>query len=328
MRRQAHVLVGSLALAASSLAQTSPQSTPPMIPPAGLGVSQDFEPVQGSVQFAGIYHVATGTWTQPRGNQANVGPDVVYNNSIGSGFFFNQNTPANVGLSFFGTGNVPTIANGGTFATAPDRTSYTINAFEFEYCDYNTTPNTAAFTFTFYESGKPCEDPLAAPVATFTVPNLPTFGCWSVTFDLTGVEFCLEGDGGAQNPGWQNDDPRLDSFAYAIEWVGSGPNQAGPMMAGDPDVDEPGYDALNPNASPQCNPAFCPPAPLSRGGLGTYFNPAPGLCNLPGATMGLAAVRSTGRLATDYYFVTDFDLQRNPGVPVLLGFARARGRGW
>ena len=36
---------------------------------------------------AGVYHVATGTWTRTGGSQANLGPDVIYRADVPSGYF-------------------------------------------------------------------------------------------------------------------------------------------------------------------------------------------------------------------------------------------------
>lgn len=283
-------------------------------------ISRDVHRVPGAVKHAGIYHAATGTWTRIRGNQANIGPDVVYNNSLESGYYYNNASGPQAGLEFFGTGNIPTAASNGSFATSPDRTRYTINCFEFAYCDFGTTPASSAWAFKFYDSATPCQDPTVAPVASLVFQNLPSLGlalpgnngCWSVIFDLSGMEFCLEGDGGQLNPGWDLDNPDLDSFGYSIDYVGPAPN-AGLLLAGDPDNDESGYNALNPNNGTLCNPAFCPAAPIPTGGNATYFNP-PGLCNLPGAPGGAAPFRGTGRLTRDFWLATDGNPATN-GAP-------------
>ncbi len=295
MLRSSLLTAGACALAVSAAAQTTNPS---------LKVSRDVHQVQGQVKHAGIYHAATGTWTRNRGgaNQANVGPDVVYNNSLGSGYFFGGMTNGTLAnLDWFESGNIPTAASNGSFATQPDRTRYTINCFEFGYCDLNATPSD--WEFTFYESGVPCQNPTAAPVATFTFQALPANGCWTVNFDLTGTEFCLEGDGGALFPGWDLDDPTLDSFGFNIDYLGTGTAAAGPLLTGDPDSDDNGYDALNPNNGATCNPAACPAAPVPTAGNGTYFNPA-GLCAavIPGS---IAANAATGRLTRDFWLATD-----------------------
>ncbi|MEZ6017364.1 MAG: hypothetical protein R3F49_19785 [Planctomycetota bacterium] len=296
MLRSSLLTAGAIALAVSAGAQTSSPT---------LKVNRDIQKVQGQVKHAGVYHVATGTWTRVRGNQANVGPDVVYNNSLGSGYYFGGMTNGGLaGLDWFGTGNIPTAASNGSFATQPDRTSYTINCFEFGYCDTNTAP--ADWEFTFYDNGSPCVQPSAASVAAFTMQSLPANGCWTVSFDLTGTEFCLEGDGGTTAPGWDLDDPLLDSFGFNISYLGAGANAAGPLLSGDPDNDDNGYDAINPNNPVSCNPALCPAAPVPNTGNGTYFNPV-GLCAIAAPANSIATFRGTGRLSSDRWLATDND---------------------
>ena len=303
MLRSSLLTVGACALAVSAAAQTS-TPTPQL--------NRDIHRVQGQVKHAGVYHVATGTWTRARGSQANVGPDIIYNSSIGSGYYFGGMTNGTLaGLSWLGTGNVPTATSGGSFATMPNRTRYTVNCFEFAYCDTNT--GTADWEFTFYDNAAPCAEPTAAPVATFTFQGLPNAGgCWTVSFDLTATNpastFCLEGDGGASAPGWDGDDLALDSFGYQIRYLGTGTAAAGVLLSGDPQNDEATQGYINPNIPVNCNPANCPAAPTPFGGNATFFNPV-GDC---GALLAnsIAANAATGRLTQDRWLATD----STPGI--------------
>jgi len=306
MLRSSLLTVGACALAVSAAAQTS-TSTPKL--------NRDIHKVQGQVKHAGVYHVATGTWTRNRGNQANVGPDVIYNSSLynsslGSGYYFGGMTSGTLaGLSWLGSGNIPTANSGGSFSTQPNRTRYTVNCFEFAYCDTNT--GTASWEFTFYDNAAPCAEPTAASIATFTFAGLPNAGgCWTVSFDLTATTpvstFCLEGDGGATAPGWDGDDPTLDSFGYNIRYLGTGTAAAGVLLSGDPENDEPGY--ANPNNGVTCNPAACPAAPIPTVGNATYFNVA-GLCGAVNAG-SIAANAGTGRLTRDFWLATN----TTPGI--------------
>jgi hypothetical protein len=301
MLRSSLLTAGACALAVSAAAQTS--TTP--------GINRDIHRVQGQVKHAGVYHVATGTWTRARGSQANVGPDVIYNSSIGSGYYFGGMTNgALAGLAWLGSGNIPTASYGGTpFATQPNRTRYTVNCFEFAYCDTNT--GTAGWEFTFYDNATPCQETVAAPIATFNFPGLPNNGgCWTVSFDLTATNppstFCLEGDGGATSPGWDGDDPTLDNFGYKIRYLGTGTAAAGVLLSGDPQNDEAGY--VNPNIPANCVPVNCPAAPIPLGGNATYYNPA-GLCAAVNAN-SIAANAATGRMTRDFWLATD----NTPGI--------------
>jgi hypothetical protein len=202
--------------------------------------------------------------------------------------------------------------SGGSFATAPNRTRYTVNCFEFAYCDTNT--GTAPWEFTFYDNASPCLEPISAPVATLNFAGLPNGGCWTVSFDLTGTptvpstEFCLEGDGGVAAPGWDGDDPTLDSFGFSIRYLGAGTASCGVLLSGDPQNDEASIGYINPNMPVTCNPAACPAAPLPFGGRATYFNPA-GDCAAVNAG-SIAANAATGRLTRDTWLATD----STPGI--------------
>jgi hypothetical protein len=299
MLRSSLLTVGACALAVSAAAQTS--TTTPQ-------VNRDIHRVQGQVKHAGVYHVATGTWTRVRGNQANLGPDIIYNNSIATGYYFGGMTNGGlVGLDWLGSGNIPTALSGGSFATQPNRTRYTVNGFEFAYCDTNT--GTAGWEFTFYDNATPCQDVTSAPVATFTMPGLPNGGCWTVSFDLDATNpptpFCLEGDGGAAAPGWDGDDPTLDNFGFNIKYLGLGTASCGVLLSGDPENDELTAGYVNPNIPLNCNPANCPAAPIPFGGHATYFNPA-GDCAAVNAA-SIAANAATGRMTRDFWLATDND---------------------
>ena len=44
------------------------------------------ERITGPIKNAGIYHVATGTWTRTGGGVANFGSNVIYDNTTGTGY--------------------------------------------------------------------------------------------------------------------------------------------------------------------------------------------------------------------------------------------------
>ena len=72
--RSSLLTVGGLGLLAmSATAQQSMQTAQP-------------QRINGTAKHAGIYHVATGTWTRTQGATANVGPDIVYNNTADANF--------------------------------------------------------------------------------------------------------------------------------------------------------------------------------------------------------------------------------------------------
>jgi hypothetical protein len=119
----------------------------------------------GPIKNAGVYHVASKTWTRHPGGAANLGPDTVYSNDAGSGYFW-WDPAGGWGGGTDGTGGgprtsevvdegrlprtyngdgVPWIPQGsGTGAAGAtgdpgvtlgtDRSSYDVNGFQFAYC--------------------------------------------------------------------------------------------------------------------------------------------------------------------------------------------------
>lgn len=195
-----------------------------------------------AVKDGGTYHVATGTWTRSAFRRVVPdGQEVVYSNTSNvSGLYtVGIGSLQYPGQVAYDEGVLPARGNGTVgFGTEPDRITYQITGFEIRYCDFETTPMSSGWTYTFYESFDPAVDPAstAAPNATVPLANLPANGCWTVTVDLTGgSEFALTGDGGQAGLGW-HDDPALDSFAYGIKYRGvPGGRSAGIFFAGDPD---------------------------------------------------------------------------------------------
>lgn len=198
--------------------------------------------VPGAVKDAGIYHVATGTWTRNSSATANLGPDTIYRNDSQSGYFSTLNMAAAAGdWSIIDSGRIPTTGSG---IAGADRTEYTVNCLQVGYCSGVVGPNTAV-TFNLYESYSPCDLIVTAPVNPFTLsgsvaatglPGGSTAGaaCWIVTVDFSGGgEFCLEGDGGSDNPG-EDFDTSTDSFG--MEWIfnGAAGTSTGPLLTGDP----------------------------------------------------------------------------------------------
>ena len=82
--------------------------------------------VLGPVRDAGIYHVATGTWTRNSGSTANLGPDIIYRNDHSSGYF---------GVGWEGAQGVDEGMLPGTGSPAAgSQYAYEINGLSFSYC--------------------------------------------------------------------------------------------------------------------------------------------------------------------------------------------------
>ncbi len=216
------------------------------------------------VKNAGIYHVATGTWTRNVSGTANLGPDTVYANEVATGYFGTLGSAtATADYSIIDEGRLPGVGSGVALA---DRVDYEINGIAFGYCTDQAGP-VVAVTFNFYESYNPCDLIVTDPAgsAPFTLSGsangtaLPggaggAVGCWVVTFDLEGAgEFCMESEGGDQFPGHDGD---VDTDSFGIEWIfnGAGGSSTGPILGGDPDW----------------TPAVV--GALEHGGTGTYYD--------------------------------------------------------
>lgn len=140
----------------------------PYVPAAIVLVSSAFAqselrsrllPVTSPVRNAGVFHVATGTWTR-NGSLANLtGPDIVYNNSCRTSYMTTQiqgekwqhrsRIPSPTGPttdSQFYPGNNATHEYDERPGCA---TSYTINGFEIRYCSAR-----AGATFNSTNAGK------------------------------------------------------------------------------------------------------------------------------------------------------------------------------
>ena len=100
------------------------------------------------LRHAGIYHVATGTWTRG-GATASFGPDVIYNATAPSGYF-GTGWEGDEGID---EGILPSLSNP-KFAAPQD--AYRIDGFEFAYCSTGTSVD---WSHNFYDSYVPCDIP-------------------------------------------------------------------------------------------------------------------------------------------------------------------------
>ncbi len=239
------------ALAASKAQTASPQTLTPQKAP-------------GPVRHAGIYHLATGTWTRTGGAIASFGPDVVYSNTAFSGYFSSAGGVGGFapGSTNYDTGNLPTTQN---LNNPGDRDRYYVNGFQIGYCDLG-APGTSGWEVSFYDAYTVCEGPALAS-ASFNLQGMPAGGCWTVTIDLDQAQvWPFMGDGG----NGFDDDTDLDTFGWSYRYTGSdGTAEAGFQLAGDPS---------------STDPNFVPGGPPVDG-TNTYFGPA-SLCS-PTAASGL-----------------------------------------
>ncbi|MEZ6004342.1 MAG: hypothetical protein R3F33_09170 [Planctomycetota bacterium] len=270
---------------------------------AAQSVAGDLHRVQAPVKHAGIYHVATGTWTRNVPQAVNLGPDVVYNNTANSGYYSSLGSASQApgeSLEIVHNGRIPSLSATGAGA---NRDTYNVNGVDIGYCVGDDTLATGALTadITLYDGYDPCTDPTTAlrVAGGFTTAGLPgataaniALGyatCWIVQFDLAGGgEICLAGDGDQVFDG----DTAFDSFGFGIEFdpagVGGfiGAVAVGPLLSGDRDW------------TVQAAGEITAPSVLGGGGGGdTYFGPAE-VC-LP----ALGGLNSSGYDTEDHFWV-------------------------
>jgi hypothetical protein len=267
-RLSASALAITLAFAAST-AEGSPAQEGSATTPLQL----DAQKIKGAVRDAGVYHIATGTWTRTPGATANFGPDIIYNNSYSSSYF----SPAGLaggfspGAKLIDEGALPTSLNS-NYPNA-NRDSYSVNCIELGYCDLG-FPGTGGWELTFYSDYEPCTfDP--NPDATVTIGGLPAGGCWTIAVDLSGGgEFCLAGDGGDLSSA-----SPTRFFGWGVEYIGTdGTAPAGLFLAGNPAATDPTFI----------------PGGLPTDGTGTYYGPA-----------SLCSSGSTGLYTQDFLWLED-----------------------
>lgn len=228
MLRPSLTTAASMMLCASAMAQADLSSRP--------------QPITAPLKHAGVYHVATGTWTRGA-SQSVLGPDIIYNNSCNSGYFAGTKsgeliqhrsrlptTLANGAPetdSVFYPGNVPAHQYDQRPGCA---TTYNIQHFEVVYCSsiVNTGVNTIDWFFSFADAYTLCGtgDMVPDPACDYLVTGLPvgtTTGaqnCWIIDIDLALVtpacNLSADQDGTYVGP------PETETFGYS-----NGPASAG-----------------------------------------------------------------------------------------------------
>lgn len=258
-------MITTLALLAAAAPQTAQQPTA----------------MPGPARFGGTYHVATGTWTRERRDLSRGTTQVLYDNTAQSGYFTSANGPtgALAGVAIVDEGVIPGPTHPGPFPVAVADSAVIIESVTFAYCDLDTQPGVSGWQLDFYESYTPCIAPSPASLSgSAIVQGAPSNGCWTIDIDLTGVTFGMVADGGLANYGHQGD-PDLDSFGVAYTYIGTGTGAAGPIIAGDPELTDPGW---VPGAAPDAGAGTyfgvdggCPGNGTGLGNLDLYFADAP-----------------------------------------------------
>ena len=193
-------------------------------------------PITTPVKDAGVYHMATGTWTRGAQAAALAGPEVIYDNTCEVGYYWGLAE----GDRMIDSGRLPSQSSPASPTSLPGLYDfYEVNGFTIGYCTFE--PLVTSFDLSFIDCYTACDGGgvFPTPVITLNVVNVPGGtagggqGCWILTIDLDngGTSFELYGDCN----GTYDNIASTDSFGWAwsqrIPTTGS---DAGPIFAGDP----------------------------------------------------------------------------------------------
>ena len=183
---------------------------------------------------AGVYHLATRTWTRNGDARLGRAHKVLYNNSAWSGF---AGFTGAIEINWTDEGRIP--STGGHSNSRAD--SYRVDGFQVAYCDKGVV-GPLNLAVEFYNQYISCTDPRSNNTRVFasgslTVPGLvsgATESCWIVTFDLVGSghEFAMSGDGDGVFDGSST----LDNFGWQLHLDDGYATTAsfGPLLCYDP----------------------------------------------------------------------------------------------
>jgi hypothetical protein len=229
MRKPAAVLILISLFTATALAQSSLRGR--------------LRPITVPIQHAGVYHVATGTWTH-HASLANVtGPDVIYNNTCAPAYYVAMN-----GLeSFQHRSRIPSTSGPTTpsvyYGTARNDEapgcldSYTVNGFQIAYCSLAVTR--VDWSWDFASSYTLCGQGDMVSQYNVVLTGLPGIlsnhsqGCWIVDIDLSGtsgggIVLSADGDGTYAGPS------TLEQFGFSLMETNQPLSRyTGPILAGD-----------------------------------------------------------------------------------------------
>ncbi|HEV8111776.1 MAG TPA: hypothetical protein VGR31_03295 [Planctomycetota bacterium] len=201
-------------------------------------------PITAPIRNAGVYHVATGTWTRGASLANVVGPDIIYNNTCAPSYYV---APMQLGELYQHRSRIPSTTGPTTpgvyYGTARNdeapgcHDAYTVNGFQVAYC--SSAPSTVDWEYDFASSYLLCASGDMVPQYTVLVTGLPGGGpagaqnCWVVDIDVSGntaggLVLDADGDGTYIGPSSQ------ETFGF-----GFGPASAvtladgtGPVIAG------------------------------------------------------------------------------------------------
>jgi len=206
--------------------------------------SARLRPITAPLRHAGVYHVATGTWTRHASLANLTGPDTIYANTCAPVYF----TAINSTEKFQHRSRIPSLTSPFTPTIVPGRpatdndsvpgcaNSYLVNGFEVGYCSSATIRTD--WRYQFASSFTLCGEGNMVPQYTIDVTGLPggtstaQQQCWIVDLDISGGTaggMLLSADGDGTYNG------TLDEFGFSFSTTNAALNgtSTGPLIAGD-----------------------------------------------------------------------------------------------
>lgn len=190
-----------------------------------------------AVKDAGIYHLATGTWTRAKSPVAMIGTDVLYDNTCQTGFYYGG---LSSGQSAVDSGRLPSPGSpDNAQSETGTASSYLVDGIQVGYC---TGEIAETITLNYYNCYTACSDATGlVPDASLLLTGMPGLGggtgagaCWVVTIDLalTSAQFNLQADCDGTYDGAAS----LDNFGWGIMMANpqTGAINSGPFICGDP----------------------------------------------------------------------------------------------
>ncbi len=257
-RSTAEIEAGSAASLATKVARNivSTIAAAALLLSGTVGIAQSnqkarLNPITAPLRHAGVYHVATGTWTRGATLPDGTGPATLYDNSCNVVYFTSMlsterwqhrsRLPAN------DTDATPDPTTNSVFYGTSDSNHryderpgcndhYTINGFEVGYCSSHV--GTLTWTYEFAHSYTACGASDMIPNYTIAVTGMPggtpsgAQNCWIVDIDVsneTGSNMVLTADGNGTYEGPST----VDQFGWSFEVAPADAAEfTGPMIAG------------------------------------------------------------------------------------------------
>jgi len=207
---------GALLLSGSALAQQDAMAK--------------IRPITTAVKDAGVYHVATGTWTRAAQDPvATLGADVLYDNTCWVGYYS--------GLAdfevFVDNGRAPSLTSpNSAISITGTGTSYGVDGYKTQYCTVGITGPTS-LDYAWYMCYAICSDAtLLTPTVAYT-GLFPANGfCWTVIVDFANTTYAWTIS--ADCNGSYDNNQSLDNFGWSIgETAPSAATTVGPIICGD-----------------------------------------------------------------------------------------------